>query len=81
MPALLIIKLVVSILFYSFLIVIIAEIIRIRLFNKELKKIEDDKEKNKLNKQIKGSKNRIKFLMFGILFLFIISIFTSGFLK
>ena len=81
MPVLLIIKFVVSIIFYLFLILLLIEVIKVRLLNKQLNGIKDENEKDKTSKKIKKGKNMIKFLGFGIIFLFIISAITSGYLK
>ena len=81
MPVLLIIKFVVSIIFYLFLILLLIEVIKVRLLNKQLNGIKDENEKDKTSKKIKRGKNMIKFLGFGIIFLFIISAITSGYLK
>jgi len=81
MPVLLIIKFVVSIIFYLFLILLLIEVIKVRLLNKQLNGIKDENEKDKTSKKIKRGKNMIKFLGFGIIFLFIISAITSGSLK
>jgi len=81
MPVLLIIKFVVSIIFYLFLILLLIEVIKVRLLNKQLNGIKDENGKDKTSKKIKKGKNMIKFLGFGIIFLFIISAITSGYLK
>lgn len=81
MPVLLIIKFVVSIIFYAFLLTFLVELIKVRMLNGKLKNLKDEKEKEAATKQIKRGKNIIKFMLFGIIFLLIISVFTSGYLK
>ena len=79
MPILLIIKLVVSIIFYVFLVIYGIELIKVKGLNKKIKNIKDNAEVERMTKEIKKKKNLIKFLLFGILFLLIVSIITSGF--
>jgi len=64
MPVLLIIKFVVSIIFYLFLILLLIEVIKVRLLNKQLNGIKDENEKDKTSKKIKRGKNMIKFFVY-----------------